>query len=135
MYSVPQIQTQGMPQTQEMNVKEIENNSDIEKLITNHRLVVCKLHAKWCRPCKILTPKFIDFANFYKEKKDVAFCSIDIDAHEYYSSLISSIPAFLFYINGEVDKDRILVSADLVPVENVIIEELKKINQTTLLTT
>ena len=74
MYSVPQvpqIQTQDISQTQtqEMNVKEIENNSDIEKLISEHRLVVCKLYADWCRPCKILTPKYIGFANFYKNKK------------------------------------------------------------------
>jgi thiol-disulfide isomerase/thioredoxin len=117
-------------------VKNIENLEDIENLISENRIVVCKLHANWCQPCKSVTPKFEELAIRYDSFKDldkntISFCSIDIDDHEYYAEQVHSIPAFFMYVNGIPQKNDIITGGDLIPVETYIIEQITKISKTT----
>ena len=61
----------------------------------------------------------------------VVFASVDIDNYEGFSDLITSIPAFIFAVDGVIQHNNILVGADLDPVENYVIPQIEKLQNTT----
>ncbi|XP_075228747.1 thioredoxin-2-like isoform X2 [Lycorma delicatula] len=64
-----------------------------------NNLVVIDFFAKWCGPCKMISPKIEELA---KEYPDVVFLKVDVDECEDISSEyeISSMPTFIFIKNG-----------------------------------
>lgn len=79
------------------------------------RPVIIDFNAKWCGPCRQLTPIFEKLANEYAGKVD--FYSVDIDKERELASAfgVSSIPALLFIpMEGEPKG-----SLGLIPEENL----------------
>lgn len=64
-----------------------------------NNLVVIDFFAKWCGPCKMISPKIEELA---KEYPDVVFLKVDVDECEEIASEydISSMPTFVFVKNG-----------------------------------
>lgn len=75
----------------------------IEELLKEcetNKMVVCKLGASWCGPCRALAPIYEEVK---EENGDVTMFEVDIDdsqdiAEEYG---IVSVPTILFFLNGE----------------------------------
>lgn len=69
-----------------------------KSLITSHPCVV-KFTAKWCQPCKIIHPFYLELAKLYKE---ILFLEIDIDNEEIMNTVnVKALPTFQFYFKGE----------------------------------
>ncbi len=91
------------------NDVEIESSKDLAKLIKKTKLVVIKLSASWCGPCKNKT--FLESYNLlklkYKTNTLVDFIEFDIDKNaniiedrEFYDISIDSIPTLMITNNG-----------------------------------
>lgn len=81
------------------------SGDELESAIKENSVVVVDFWAEWCAPCKTIEPIMESLAEKLGEK--ALFGKINVDeereiAQEYQ---ISSIPAILFFKNGEV-KDR-----------------------------
>lgn len=118
-------------------VHKITSDEDVNKIITENRIVVFKLGAKWCGPCQTCTPKFNALSKKFSSFEDldknmIVFASVDIDDYDGFSDKITSIPAFIFSVDGDIH-DKILIGADLSPVENFIVPQIEKLQNTTKL--
>ena len=73
---------------------------ELLKLCKENKMVVCKLGASWCGPCRALAPIYDEVK---EENSDVAMFEVDIDDSqeivEEYG--IVSVPTILFFLNGE----------------------------------
>ena len=87
-------------------VHKIESNEELEEeLNTCPGLLIVKFEAKWCGPCKDISPLVQDLAK--KHQPVVRFVSVDTDKHDdlMHQYKISSLPYFLFFKSGQqVDK-------------------------------
>ena len=81
---------------------EIEHLQHRKKLLLDHRIVCIDLHAKWCEPCKIVSPKFADLSHQYNNPGHCMLVKEDVDLELTRDYQIAGIPAFIFYVNGEL---------------------------------
>ncbi|MFG6094010.1 thioredoxin [Leptothoe sp. ISB3NOV94-8A] len=79
----------------------IPDEAALDNLITSKPLVVIDFTASWCGPCKLVGPLMDQLAEEYGEKITVA--KLDIDANKPVAKRfgIKSIPAVLFFKQGE----------------------------------
>ena len=77
------------------HINELEFNN-----VINNDLVLVDFFAKWCGPCKMLSPILEEISN----QRGVEICKVDVDENENLSrSLgIMSIPTLLLYSNGKL---------------------------------
>lgn len=78
------------------------SSEDLESVIEENSLVVVDFWADWCAPCKMIEPIMEDLTDEYGDK--VFFGKLDVNdereaAMEYQ---VSSIPAILFFKDGEL---------------------------------
>ena len=101
-------------------VSEIENSDVFYQLILkNPGLIIIKLGATWCGPCKIVQPALTNF--FATSPPEVICCDIDVDVcPNFYSFLqskrmVNGIPAILCYKKGNSSyiPDDSVVGADM----------------------
>ena len=79
------------------------NNSNFEELVLNSdKPVLVDFWAEWCGPCRMVGPVVEEIAGEYADKAVVG--KIDVDSNQELSVKygIRSIPALLFFKNGEV---------------------------------
>ena len=88
-------------------ISKFENRNDFIKLLTvNPGLVIIKLGATWCKPCKQIAP--IVEAFFASSPKNVICADIDVDENvDLYSFLkskkmVNGIPVMMCYIKGNI---------------------------------
>ena len=110
-FSVPNLNT-GV-------LNEIYTKEDFLKILVeaNDMLVFVDFTAKWCGPCKRITPDIIKLAEKYK---NILFLKVDVDNNEETSMFckINCMPTFLFYKNNELID--YIEGADLVEITNLI---------------
>ena len=116
--------------------------------IKRHAIVVVKLGAEWCEPCKMIAPKFSEMAEnvhgnlrkFHERgMKNLPICSfisIDIDntcedtGQKWGEHLqCGGVPMFLVFFNGRTENT--FTGADLDPVIECIENALQQSLQTT----
>jgi len=68
--------------------------------------VLVDFYTTWCGPCKTLAPIL---EKLEKEKKNVIFVKVDIDAQPLHASRrnITSLPTLVLFKNGEEDKRHV----------------------------
>lgn len=79
----------------------IPDEAALNSLITNNPLVVIDFTASWCGPCKLVGPIMDQLSEDYSEQVTVA--KLDIDANKSIAKRfgVKSIPAVLFFKQGE----------------------------------
>lgn len=95
----------------------INNFDNLNNIIKSNELVIIYFTAKWCCPCKTITPIYERLSLINENKK---FLKIDIDDNEDIATKfdIKSIPSFLFFKNGKIID--ILKGADKISLEKKI---------------
>lgn len=97
-------------------------DNNFKEVIPNLKLLVIDFSAKWCGPCKALSPKFDELSHFYKGK--IIFIKIDVDENPEIASEygIRSIPTVLLFKNGE--KIDTVMSNNISEIKNIIDNKL-----------
>lgn len=78
------------------------NAADYNALIRSQKLVVVDFGAKWCGPCKILSPMLEKIGK--SRPNDVKVIMIDVDANQTITQLnsIDELPTLAWYKNGKL---------------------------------
>ena len=122
-----------LPRNAQMEVKSnvniVQNGDEIKKFVDDHRLVVCKLHANWCGPCKTTAHLFERLASEYAEYTNIAFLSVDIDECHFFSDC-HAIPKYEFFVDGERKTELAKEGADVTVVAAEIVAIKEFINRT-----
>ncbi|MFH1844244.1 MAG: thioredoxin [bacterium] len=89
------------------NVKEITDDSFDTEVIKSELPIVVDFWAPWCQPCKQIGPFMAEFAETYSGRLTVA--KMDIQEHSQAATKfgIRSIPALLFFKDGNVVESMI----------------------------
>lgn len=99
-----------------------EDKHDIHATIRSGKAVCVQFSAKWCGPCKRITPDINRLAN---ENKSIQFFYVDVDECEEISGQsadgfnVAQLPTFVFYKNGNEVTERI-TGANLDKVTEVV---------------
>ena len=64
--------------------------------------VLVDFWARWCAPCKMVTPTIEELANEYKNKIKIGKLDVDANAKTATNYGIMSIPTLIFFKNGKV---------------------------------
>lgn len=80
----------------------IQDQSEFELLRESTALLVVDCTATWCGPCKVIAPFIDQLAEVYSDRAKVM--KIDIDANKPLAKQfgLKSIPAVLFFKQGEL---------------------------------
>ena len=87
-----------------------EDKHNIHSAIDSGKAVCSILSAKWCGPCKRITP---DMNKLADENKTIQFYYVDVDEWEEIAGEgdggfnVSQLPTFVFYKNGNEVSQRI----------------------------
>ena len=67
---------------------------------------IVDFYADWCGPCKVIAPYFEELK---EQNKHIIFLKCNIDDHQEFAKKynISSIPAFISFVNGQ-ESDRLV---------------------------
>ena len=86
---------------------EINDQNFQKDVLENQKLVMVDFWAPWCMPCQMLKPMIEELGEEMKEKVDVKTMNVDENQETSKKYGIQSIPAILFFKNGEVVKEVI----------------------------
>lgn len=80
--------------------------ADVEKIVTEARLVFVDAWADWCQPCKALTPILEELDAKYAENPDIKFIKVNTQDHRQFAmdNDINAIPCVLMFFDGEPAK-------------------------------
>jgi thioredoxin len=94
------------------------NKHDILSAINSGNAICIQFSAKWCGPCKRITP---DIHKLAEENKTVNFYYVDVDDYGEIASKfsIAQLPTFMFFKGGNEATQRI-TGANLQIVKQII---------------
>lgn len=80
----------------------IENETEFDTLVQNESLLVVDCTATWCGPCKLISPLIDQLAEEYSDRAKVL--KLDLDENKPIAKRfgIRSIPAVMFFKQGEL---------------------------------
>lgn len=104
-------------------MKEIQTDEEFVKLLKSRRNIIVDFYAKWCGPCKLITPFVEGLAHLLQ--KEVTIVKVDVDNENMRGTLekyrVTSMPTFIFIREGvEIDtvkganKDKIIEKCEKV---------------------
>jgi len=123
---------------------ECKSSQNLKKLIKNNNVVVVKLGATWCGPCKAIKSDFDKLAvrtvenlkQLGESKPSIAFLSIDIDDMCHDNGMkwgdhlnCSGVPMFIIFSHGKTKNT--FIGGDLNPIMDCIDECLHQFLNTT----
>lgn len=100
-------------------ITDIESQKEFIELLNNNKgVIVVKLGAEWCGPCKTIEKEVNDF--FSKAPANMTTVHLDVDeSFDIYANLkrkkiVTAIPALLCYkkSNRDIIPDDVLIGAD-----------------------
>lgn len=94
------------------NVKEISSAGDLDQYINSDKLTVIDFSAKWCGPCRMISPYFVELSQ-QSDFSNVQFLKIDVDDVEAAAQKyeVEAMPTFVFIKNGREIEDARLTGA------------------------
>ena len=96
-----------------------------QKCIQQHKVVCIDLYADWCGPCKLISPDVDKLAHKYNKTGQFILVKENVDSSLPLDCNIDGIPAFVFYKDGKLVKDKLVIGGDLKKVEQNLLELLK----------
>lgn len=84
---------------------EIQNIEHRQKLLKQNHIVCIDVFGHWCRPCKMIEPKFAELAQKYNNPGTCMLVKEDVDLELTRDQNIAGVPAFLFYRMGHPMKN------------------------------
>jgi thioredoxin 1 len=80
----------------------IQDEAEFNSLLASEPLIVVDCTATWCGPCKLISPLIDQLATEYSDRAKVY--KLDIDANKPIAKQfgLRSIPAVMFFKNGEL---------------------------------
>ena len=76
--------------------------SDFETLLKSENLLVVDFTATWCGPCRLVAPLMEQLSDEYKESIKVVKIDVDQDKPLAKKYEVRTIPAVLYFKNGEL---------------------------------
>ena len=78
------------------------SSAELDKIITDNKVVFVDCHAIWCGPCKTLGPILEEIHDKYHEK-GLKVVKIDVDHNQEFSmeNQITGVPSVLVYSDGK----------------------------------
>jgi thioredoxin 1 len=97
-----------------MAIQTIDSLSVFQELITSGKPVAIDFYAVWCGPCRMISPKFEQWAQKYT---NITFVKVDVDKAQSIATAmeVSAMPTFMFFKDGR--KIETVVGADPSQVE------------------
>ncbi|KKJ00819.1 thioredoxin [Prochlorothrix hollandica] len=80
----------------------IENEAEFDTLLTTNTLMVVDCTATWCGPCKIVAPLMDKLCDEYRDRAQVYKLDLDTNKDLAKRYQVRSIPAVLFFKDGEL---------------------------------
>jgi thioredoxin 1 len=69
-----------------------------KNLIENNEIVIFKISAPWCEPCKVLAPKYDALAKLVNSSGLIMLCAEELD--DKFSADVEGVPAIDYYFRG-----------------------------------
>lgn len=85
-----------------MSAAYIQNEAEFDALLSAESLFVVDCTATWCGPCKLIAPLIDQLANEYGDRAKVFKLDLDSNKEVAKRYSIRSIPAVMFFKQGEV---------------------------------
>ena len=82
--------------------KEFKDGNFQNEVLSADKLTVVDFWAEWCGPCRAIGPVIESLAKEYDGKINVGKVNVDINPNVSMNYGITSIPAILFFKNGQV---------------------------------
>ena len=82
--------------------KEFTDGNFKDEVITSDKLTVVDFWAEWCGPCRAIGPVIEDLSKEYAGKVNIGKVNVDVNPSISMDYGITSIPAILFFKNGQV---------------------------------
>ena len=89
------------------NVQTVSDSSFEGDILKSDKPVLVDFWAPWCGPCRSVAPLVDDLATQYSGKIKVAKINVDESSEVAMKYMVTSIPTFILFKNGEV-ADRVL---------------------------
>ena len=99
------------------NVVDLEDQEQLKNLVMNNRVVVVDIYGDFCQPCKAIAPRFSQLSNIYKEN---GFVFVKEDCNKKITPGIRGVPTFYFYVNGVLQRDDVIIGADIQAVQKTL---------------
>ncbi|KAF2101380.1 thioredoxin-domain-containing protein [Rhizodiscina lignyota] len=82
----------------------ISSTNQFNSLLSSNTYVIVDFYADWCGPCKTIAPIFEQLAATHTAAGKLAFCKVDVDAHQDIARKhgVSAMPTFLVFKNSAV---------------------------------
>lgn len=80
----------------------IQDETEFDSLLTNESMLVVDCTATWCGPCKLVAPLMDQLADAYGDRIKVFKLDVDTNKPVAKRFSIRSIPAVLFFKQGEL---------------------------------
>jgi thioredoxin len=89
------------------NIQAVSDASFEGDILKSDKPVLVDFWAPWCGPCRSVSPIVDDLATQYSGKIKVAKINVDESSAVAMKYMVTSIPTFILFKNGEV-ADRVL---------------------------
>lgn len=99
---------------------ELRNSQERKKVLLDNTLVCIDIGATWCGPCQSIAPKFAKMVKRYNDPGKVLLVKEDLDLKLTKDYQVTSIPTFLFYQNGKLLKNEVIIGSNLKMVESTL---------------
>jgi thioredoxin 1 len=78
---------------------EISGMEELERVVSENRVVLIDCYADWCGPCKMMEPVVEELA----AERDAVVAKVDVDANQTIAAELGarSIPTFVLFVEGE----------------------------------
>ncbi|HEY9752937.1 MAG TPA: thioredoxin [Coleofasciculaceae cyanobacterium] len=80
----------------------IQDEAELDALLTNEPMLVVDFTASWCGPCRVVAPLMDQLAEAYSDRAKVFKLDLDTNKPVAKRFAIKSIPAILFFKQGQL---------------------------------
>lgn len=105
----------------------LETNDQKHNAIMSNKVCVIDMYASWCGPCKAIYNDYNILAKKLNNRGRLILCKENVEKNLMNIGnhmQVSSVPCFLFFVDGKFRQEYTVSGADLLAVENHINEIL-----------